>query len=56
MMEFVAANWLWVVLVAATVALHRRGGCSGHVRNHHRNRGADQRAAGATSIGHRGHR
>lgn len=27
MIEFLAANWVWIVLVGAVLALHRRGGC-----------------------------
>lgn len=30
MIQFLAANWLWIVLIAAVLAMHR-GGCGGHV-------------------------
>jgi hypothetical protein len=28
--EFLTANWLWIVFVLAMVAMHRHGGCGGH--------------------------
>lgn len=30
MIEFLAANWLWIVFVIAMVAMHRHGGCGSH--------------------------
>ena len=29
MIEFIAANWIWIVLIAAMVLMHR-GGCGSH--------------------------
>ena len=34
MIEFLAANWHWMVFVIAMVAMHRRGGCGGHSHGH----------------------
>lgn len=28
--EFLAANWLWIAFATVMVAMHRRGGCGGH--------------------------
>lgn len=30
MIEFLTANWLWILFVLAMVAMHRHGGCGGH--------------------------
>jgi hypothetical protein len=30
--EFLTANWLWILFVLAMVAMHRHGGCGGHNR------------------------
>jgi hypothetical protein len=30
MIEFLAANWLWIVLIGAMVLMHRGGGCGSH--------------------------
>lgn len=30
MIEFLTANWLWIVFVFAMGAMHRHGGCGGH--------------------------
>ena len=35
MISFIAANWVWIVLIGAFVALHRRGGCGGHRAKRH---------------------
>lgn len=34
MIEFLAANWLWIAVVLAMLAMHRKGGCGMH--SHHR--------------------
>lgn len=39
MIEFLAANWLWIVFLIAMVAMHRHGGCGGH--NHGQGRTSD---------------
>ena len=39
MIEFLAANWLWIGFVIAMVAMHRHGGCGGH--NHGQHPGQD---------------
>lgn len=33
MIQFMAANWLWIALVVAMFAMHRHGGCGGHGRH-----------------------
>lgn len=30
MLEFLASNWLWIVLIGALVLMHRGGGCGSH--------------------------
>lgn len=35
MTEFLAANWLWIALVVAMLAMHRHGGCSMHGHHQH---------------------
>lgn len=30
MTDFLAANWVWIVLVVALLAMHRGGGCGSH--------------------------
>jgi hypothetical protein len=36
MTRFLAANWVWIALVAGFVAMHRRGhGCGGHGHHDH---------------------
>jgi hypothetical protein len=56
MMEFVAANWLWIVVIVAVVAMHRGGGCGGHSNHRTRNNAADDRATGANTFGEGSHR
>ena len=34
MSGFLAANWLWIVLVVGMLAMHRRGGCGMHGHDH----------------------
>lgn len=53
MIDFVAANWVWIVVVVAMVAMHRRGGCGSHGHGSH-DRG--ERPAGADRGQHAGHR
>ena len=40
MIEFLAANWVWIVLVGAVLAMHRGGGCGSHGHGSHS--GGDQ--------------
>ncbi len=35
MISFLAANWLWIALVVAFVAMHRGGGCGMHGSHGH---------------------
>jgi len=60
MIDFLAANWLWIVLIAAFVALHRRGGGCGSHGSHgghgHGNHDQRERPAGADREQHAGHR
>ena len=53
MIEFFTANWLWIVLIVAFVAMHR-GACGGHAN--HGNRSAAGRRAGGDRDEHAGHR
>ena len=47
MIQFLPANWLWIVLLAAVLAMHR-GGCGGHGNASHGTSGhgdvSDERA------------
>lgn len=43
MIEFLTANWLWILFVLAMVAMHRHGGCGGHGHNHGQTRDHDDR-------------
>ena len=36
MIEFISANWLWIVFVVAMIAMHRGGGCGSHGNREHR--------------------
>ncbi len=37
MVEFLAANWVWILVVAVFIAMHRGGhGCGTHGRHHDR--------------------
>ena len=60
MIEFLSANWLWIVLIGAMGAMHRGRGCGGHGRGHdhgsHGSRTGADRSAGAARDGHAGHR
>ena len=49
MIEFLAANWLWIVLIVAMVAMHRHGGCGMHGHQDHRrdDTTADEHAHGS---------
>ena len=39
MIDFLAANWLWIVAVVAFAAMHRRGhGCGMHGTHGHHDR------------------
>ena len=40
MTEFLAANWLWIALVVAMLAMHRHGGCGMH--GHHRHQSPER--------------
>jgi hypothetical protein len=55
MIEFLAAYWLWILLIGGFVLMHRGGGCGSHGAGHrghagnggHRNRPvADDRGLG----------
>ena len=46
MIEFLAANWLWIVFVVAMLAMHRRGGCGGHGSHNRSAQVKDERAGG----------
>lgn len=37
MIDFLAANWLWLVLIVGMLAMHRMhgGGCGGHSHDRH---------------------
>ena len=35
MIEFLAANWIWIVFVIGMIAMHRHGGCGSHTHGHH---------------------
>lgn len=35
MIEFLAANCVWIVLVGAVLAMHRGGGCGSHGHGSH---------------------
>ena len=41
MIEFLTANWIWILFVLAMVAMHRHGGCGGH--NHGQTSHRDER-------------
>ena len=41
MLEFIAANWLWIVFIAAMLAMHRGGSCGSH---NHGNQGSHQQS------------
>ena len=50
MISFLAANWVWIVLIAAVLAMHRHGGCGMHGGHHqhtsdHTDTGADDSRA-----------
>ena len=34
MINFIAANWLWIAFIVAMLSMHRGGGCGGHGRQH----------------------
>ena len=61
MIQFITANWLWIVAIVAMVAMHRRGGCGshgghgGHGGHGHSQRAPDERAADAGRTGHGSH-
>ena len=44
MLRFLAANWLWLVLIVGMFAMHRGhgGGCGGHSRSHDASAGYDR--------------
>jgi len=46
MIEFLTANWLWIVLVGAMLAMHR-GGCGSHGSHGRGTHGQHQRPAGS---------
>jgi len=56
MIEFLTSNWVWIVLVAALVAMHRGGGCGSHGHRNHGNRARTDRTAGGDRDEHAGHR
>jgi len=58
MIEFLTANWLWILFIVAIVAMHRGGGCGSHGHGHgsHGNRTGADRPAGADRDEHAGHR
>ena len=61
MIEFIDANWLWVLLIAAMVLIHRRGGCGSHgSHGTHSSDGEETTArggrAGAGGVEHGSHR
>ena len=41
MIEFISANWVWIVFVVAMIAMHRGGGCGSH-GNHREHRQTDR--------------
>ena len=43
MIEFLAANWLWIVLLVAMLAMHR-GGCGMHSHQRHSERAGNDHA------------
>jgi hypothetical protein len=46
MIEFLTANWVWIVLVVALFVMHRGGGCGGHASHNHK---AHEDPKGSTS-------
>jgi len=53
MIEFLTANWLWILFIVAIVAMHRGGGCGSHGHANHGSRGD---RTGADRDEHAGHR
>ena len=56
MTEFLSANWLWIVLIVAMVAMHRGGGCGSHGHSNHGTRVGTDGTAGGDRDEHAGHR
>jgi len=57
MIDFLSANWLWILLVVGFVALHRRrGGCGSHGHANHGSGAQDRPAVGGRRGDHAGHR
>ena len=44
MTDFLAANWLWIVVVVAMLAMHRGGGCGSHGHSSHGSTRSDRTA------------
>ena len=56
-LEFIAANWLWIVFVVAMIAMHRGGGCGSHgSHGGHSTHDQADRSAGAGRAHHEAHR
>lgn len=53
MIEFLAANWLWIALVVAMVAMHRGGGCGSHGHDSHEQGKTTSGADGGHQTAHR---
>ena len=52
MIEFLAANWLWIAAIAFFVAMHRSGhGCGMHGHHEHQSRVSDTEHAHHTGGG-----
>lgn len=51
MIDFLAANWVWIALVLAFLAMQRGGGCGSHGNHVHGRR--DQMSGASEHAGHR---
>lgn len=57
MIEFLTANWLWIVFIAGFVALHRGGGgCGSHGHANHGSGARDDRTVAGRRDDHADHR
>ena len=56
MIDFLSANWVWIALVVAMLAMHRGGGCGSHGGHGHDKHDQRDRPADADREQHAGHR
>lgn len=56
MIEFLTANWLWLLFIVTIVAMHRGGGCGSNGHANHGNRSGADRPSGGDRDEHAGHR